>query len=362
MSNRMSGDNDALATAASRNHGALATVLASGVLLAFAAGVWSWSGAEATQAEAATELMEARLAFDTEKAARRERDESLFQAFVATRIREHDARLTIARHALNDAVKDYFEGCKVGVPVFADKALTFTNRVRSAFFTDSYKQILNDLLAQHVISPGETATAITAHCDRYLATVADEEASLIRDVEARIEALPELCLHANLDQPALTRVLREGVDRIAHQAGVSQWVTLGGFVLTRITPRFLLRGLPQMSREANAAITSSLLISLSRMLSMTTSSDQVQSDALRLCDRMKEVLIHGDETAWTDFQAIQEVLKTDPDPENKRQAEQIIRDMRNNGHLGLDELLRFIQDRKTTLKSRIILSLGGIQP
>ena len=291
----------------------------------------------------------------------------LLQAYLATRAREHDARLTIARNVLMDEVRAYFDSCKAGAPVFAADARTIPNRVRATFFPDSFKEILNDLLIQHVISPTGLSDALSHHCNLYLSTVSHEEAAFLRDIDSQIDELPLLSAAVTLDLDAFHRVMRDAVDRMASAASRGNFQSAVVLVCEHFIRPPKMVGRLALSRSgvsssAKAALVRALPeVALRLFAPVEDAFDQFQSDALRLCDDMSEVLIKGDRHAWAEHDALQHILVTDPDPQNREAAACIIRDMRENGWLGLDELLRNVQERQLEIKRRALLQSIDVQ-
>lgn len=289
------------------------------------------------------------------------RARSDYDAYVVVRLREHEARLALARRDLGDAVRQFFERCKKGAPTYASEATSWGNRFKAMWDSDDYGEELHRLFAEHVVSPDGMTKVMTRHVEAFLEAVSKEEAALLEDVRLRLEGLPALTTEAGLDADAFRAVVAKHTALLANDVTGSQWRQVGtyaGFLAAAaLTAKSGGSAGPVAQGVARWIVDKALQI----ISGFALSKDEIEADGLRLCDRLKRVLMAGSEEAWSDYEALGKVAADDPDEALRQRARAVRERMRNRGYLGIDEVLGLVQGRSEAIKLAVFRRIGGVE-
>ncbi|MEE9391324.1 MAG: hypothetical protein V3W41_02335 [Planctomycetota bacterium] len=299
----------------------------------------------------------------------RQRAQAEYGSFVEVRLRVHDAQLCIAKKILAEDVGSYFEERKRGIPAYGEAALTWRNRWTATWDADEYQRVLDRLLAEHVVTADTMNQALTKHVEQYLATVAIEEAALLRDIRRKINELPTLGLAVDLDEEAFEHLIEEHLARLtSNVSGSSKTAAVVGglgmvaaLAATFAGPAIVANGLggSALARHLGPLVVKWLLAEVQTLIDeMVITEDEVESSALRLLDTLKRVVMKGDAEPWRVYRALEKRADEDPDEELRKNAEEIMFRMKNKGYLGLLAILDLIQERNLAMKAEILGKIG----
>ena len=309
------------------------------------------------------------------------RSQREYRSYVEVRIREHDARLSLAKKELAESVAEYFETKKDNIPEYAVEALTWRNRWTAFWDEDEYQDILEDLFSENVMSSTDMGDSLTAEVEKYLKSVAKEELALADDVRVKMNALPALGLEAKLDQDSFNSLIAAHIQRTTTNVKKSSQkvAVVGGFALAAVA----VFGIPAAVGEGTTvaggstvtkgaafvippalgkAIATWVLRNVDDLIdSMIITEDEVESSALRLLDDLKYTLMKGAEGPWEEYNDLAEIAADATDDMKMRNATIRMNEMRNSGMLGLLAILDLIQERNIESKSEILRSLSDGQ-
>ena len=229
---------------------------------------------------------------------------------------------------------------------------------------------MHRLFRRHVVSSEEMTDALGRAVDRFLAQVDGEERALRRDVRMTIKGLPELGVTASLDGDAFERLIEERVGQLAVSLERSakidfaaELVKFAGFagVSKAVIGSGVLDSVPKHVSDAlRNSVVGWIVNRVEKYLDdLTISEDEVRSTALGVLDDLKSVLMKGGDEAWSDFECLEGIARNSENESERNEAEEIIQKMRNNGHLGLNEILGVVQERSAAIKREVYGYFGG---
>jgi hypothetical protein len=304
-------------------------------------------------------------ALDREELAReKEKAKQQFLSYVGVRLNVHEVRIELAEKALQESVSEYFETRKSRIPRYAEKAQSWGNRWDSVWSPEEFREELSDLFTENVLSSSEMNEALSNYLRTYLHSVSLEEQLLFTNIRMKLNEFPSMSEQAQLDEAAFEKRIAAYLDKAAISVRNSTSVNastgalaiayhfFGGDLIDDVAEAI---SETEMGQEITKQLVGWLIDRITSYVGeLYLTEDEIESSALRLMDHLRVVLMKGESDAWDEYEALEIKAKDDPDEEVRKEAWDQMQKMRNEGALGLSEVLEFIRDRNIKQKTVIM--------
>lgn len=314
---------------------------------------------------------------EPDEANRRESDESArreaqarIDSYCAKAREALDAQMTVESQALLKEIADFFTSRRSGVRLFAQEVTTTRMRWNAAISSDGHRDEVHKLYEKHVISADAMKAAIEKSLEDYLVRIRKHEQRLVNDLHAEILALPKLGTVAKLDIDAFRSLIERKAEEVASELTATACTPLIGVfsISAEVLPIFM--SLSPTTQIVVAIATIVIPYVIRFVEGLCTSQSEVEVAALGHLDELSELVLRGSKEARSVFGALMKIKTGNKDSKEgapiqeessferveglRRRAELLIHKMRNNGSLGIEEVLRLVEERGVEMRSKVL--------